>query len=203
MLAMAMTMVLETVRLRLRPSTTDDRDDLFALEQDAEVMHFLNGGEPTPLDGVDPEADFLMPRGGEAGIWVAEEKASGAFVGWFSLYDHGGGKAELGYRLRRPVWGRGYGSEGAKALVDAGFSQLGLARIVANTMAVNKGSRRVMEKAGLVHVHTVYFDWPDPLPGSEEGDVEYAITREAWSQAFGDKRIAVASVKSPHDPSSK
>ncbi len=45
--------VLETARLRLRPSTTDDRGDLFALEQDAEVMGFLNGGEPTPADGID------------------------------------------------------------------------------------------------------------------------------------------------------
>lgn len=175
--------VLETLRLKLRPSTVGDRDDLFALEQDAEVMRFLNGGEPTPLDGVDPDADFLMPRGGEAGIWVAVEKASGAFVGWFSLYDHGDGKAELGYRLRRTAWGQGYGSEGAKALVDFGFSQPGFVRIVANTMAVNRGSRRVMENAGLVYVRTVHFDWPDPLPGSEEGDVEYAITREAWSAA--------------------
>ncbi len=81
MLAAGMMTTLETARLRLRPSVTGDRDDLFALEQDVEVMRFLNGGEPTPLDGVDPDADFLMPRGGEAGIWVAEEKASSVFVG--------------------------------------------------------------------------------------------------------------------------
>lgn len=175
-----MMMMLETARLELRPSMAADRDDLFALEQDAEVMRFLNGGQPTPVDGIDPDADFLMPRGGEAGLWVAAEKASGSFVGWFSLYDHGNGKAELGYRLRRAAWGQGYGSEGARALVDAGFSRFGFVHIVANTMAVNRGSRRVMENAGLTHVRTVHFDWADPLPGSEEGDVEYEITREAW-----------------------
>ncbi len=185
MLAAGMMTTLETARLRLRPSVTGDRDDLFALEQDAEVMRFLNGGEPTPPDGVDPDADFLMPRGGEAGIWVAEEKASGAFVGWFSLYDHGDGQAELGYRLRRSAWGQGYGSEAARALVDAGFSQFGFVRIVANTMAVNQGSRRVMENAGLVHVRTVHADWANPLPGSEAGEVEYAITRETWNRARG------------------
>ncbi|MFD9897777.1 GNAT family N-acetyltransferase [Mesorhizobium sp. NPDC059025] len=182
-----MTIMLETAQLRLRPSAASDRDDLFALEQDAEVMRFLNGGRSTPLDGVDPDADFMMPRGGEAGIWVALAKATGAFVGWFSLHDHGDGTAELGYRLRRAAWGQGYGSEGARALVDAGFSQLGFVRIVANTMSVNRGSRRVMEKAGLVHVRTVHLDWPDPLPGSEEGDVEYAITREAWSEVSSRK----------------
>ncbi len=184
--------VLETARLRLRPSVAGDRDDLFALEQDAEVMRFLNGGEPTPLDGVDADADFLMPRGGEAGMWVAEEKPSGAFVGWFSLYDHGDGKAELGYRLRRAAWGQGYGSEGAKALVDAGFSRFGFVHIVANTMAVNWGSRRVMENAGLVYVRTFHADWPDPLPGSEEGEVEYAVTRETWSFATGNRSVAPA-----------
>lgn len=52
-------------------------------------------------------------------------------------------------------------------------------------MAVNQGSRRVMENAGLVHVRTVHADWANPLPGSEAGEVEYAITRETWNRARG------------------
>lgn len=175
-----MTMVIETARLRLRPSAASDRDDLFALEQDPQVMRYLNGGEPTPLSGIDPDADFLMPRGDEDGIFVVVEASTQAFAGWFSLRDHGNGKAELGYRPRRAVWGCGYGAEGAEALVEAGFSHFGFSRIVATTMAVNLPSRRVMEKAGLRYVRTAYFDWPDPLPGSEQGDVEYALTREDW-----------------------
>lgn len=178
-----MSIEFETTRMLLRPVAPGDRDDLFALEQDPDVMRFLNGGKPTPADGIDPAADFLMPRGGEAGIWTAVEKSSGAFVGWFSLYDSGTGVAELGYRLKRTMWGRGYGTEGARTLVGFGFSQLGLARIVANTMAVNAASRRVMENAGLAYVRTSYVDWPDPLPGAEHGDVEYAITRESWEEA--------------------
>lgn len=173
---------LETRRLRLKPVSQADRDDLFALEQDPEVMRFLNGGKPTPLDGIDPSVDFLMPRGGEQGIWSAREKASEAFVGWFALNDNGDGTAELGYRLRQVMWGLGYASEGAKALVDAGFSRFGFARIVAGTMAVNYASRRVLEKVGLVYVGTVFADWPDPLPGAEHGDVEYEIRRDVWSQ---------------------
>ena len=55
-----------------------------------------------------------------------------------------------------------------------------LARIVATTMAVNRGSRRVMEKAGLTHVGNDHRCWPDPLPGSDLGDVEYEIARDAW-----------------------
>ncbi len=47
-------------------------------------------------------------------------------------------------------------------------------------MAVNTGSRRVMEKAGLAHVRTFHVAWDDPLPGSEQGEVEYAITHAGW-----------------------
>jgi RimJ/RimL family protein N-acetyltransferase len=170
---------LETPRLRLSPVSRGDRDDLFALEQDPEVMRFLNGGRPTPLDGNEPSAGFLMPRGGEAGIWSARDKTSQGFVGWFSLRDRGGYTAELGYRLRRPMWGLGYASEGATALVEAGFSRFGFTRIVASTMAANKSSRRVLEKAGLVHVATFHTDWPDPLPGAELGEAEYEIRLES------------------------
>lgn len=161
---------LETERLRLTPAAHRDRDDLIALEQDPEVMRFLSG-------------DFLQPRGGEPGVWTARESASSAFVGWFGLYDRGDGTGDLGYRLARAMWGSGYASEGARRIVDFGFSKLGLARIVADTMAVNLASRRVMERAGLVYMRTIYPVYATPLPGAELGDVEYEITRDAWSRA--------------------
>jgi RimJ/RimL family protein N-acetyltransferase len=55
--------------------------------------------------------------------------------------------------------------------------------IVATTMAVNTGSRRVLEKAGLRYARTVHLDWPDPLDGSEHGDVEYRLPRADWAAA--------------------
>jgi hypothetical protein len=42
-------------------------------------------------------------------------------------------------------------------------------------MAVNAGSRRVLERAGLRYVRTFHLDWADPLPGAEHGEVEYAL----------------------------
>ncbi|MFD0660153.1 GNAT family N-acetyltransferase [Thermocatellispora tengchongensis] len=47
-------------------------------------------------------------------------------------------------------------------------------------MAVNLGSRRVMEKCGLRFVRAFHHDWPEPIPGSEHGEVEYALTRADW-----------------------
>jgi RimJ/RimL family protein N-acetyltransferase len=101
-------------------------------------MRFLTGGRPTPDDGADEGAGFLMPR-------AAVESRSGAFVGWFSLRRVREGVGELGCRLRRDAWGRGLASEGPSALVALGFADKGIVRIVATTMAVNRASLRVME----------------------------------------------------------
>ena len=120
-------------------------------------------------------------------VWATVETRSGAFVGWFSLRHVGDRVGELGFRLRRDAWGRGFASEGAIALVAMGFADQDLARIAATTMAVNSASRRVMEKTGLTHVRTIYPSWRNPLPGSELGEVEYEITRQEWEA----KRSAV------------
>ena len=89
-------------------------------------------------------------------------------------------RVELGYRLRRSAWGQGYATEGSRALIHKGFTDLDVERVYAETMVVNTASRRVMEKAGLRYVRTFHADWPDKIPGDEHGDVEYALTRAEW-----------------------
>jgi hypothetical protein len=64
--------------------------------------------------------------------------------------------------------------------VRKAFTELGVQRVFAETMAVNHGSRRVLEKAGLVHVRTFHPDWDEPLDGAEHGEVEYALHRCEW-----------------------
>lgn len=112
----------------------------------------------------------------------AEEREGGAFLGWFEFRPVDGDRAEveLGYRLRRAAWGHGYATEGSRALVRRGFTGLGVERVVAYTMAVNSGSRRVMEKAGLSYVRTFREDYPETIAGSEHGEVEYALTAADW-----------------------
>jgi RimJ/RimL family protein N-acetyltransferase len=121
------------------------------------------------------------------GYWAAIERSSGEFLGWFGLARENpdSDDAELGYRLRRRVWGQGYATEGARALVRACFTELGVRRVFAYTMAVNLASRRVMEKAGLRHVRTYVEDWPDPIEGSELGEVVYELTFEDWQRSGG------------------
>ncbi|HKI13818.1 MAG TPA: GNAT family N-acetyltransferase [Roseiarcus sp.] len=109
------------------------------------------------------------------------------------------GVGELGYRLCRDAWGRGLASEGASALVAIGFADKGFVRIVATTMAVNRASRRVMEKTGLTHVRTVYPHWRDPLLGSELGEVEYEITRDEWEAKTSGRLSAPIAGLGPSD----
>ncbi|TDC46852.1 N-acetyltransferase [Micromonospora sp. KC207] len=186
--------LLETERLRLRRFTEADADALTELDSDPEVMRYLTGGRPTPADVVRGE---LLPRllaGYDRcpglGRWAAVDRVTGTFLGWFALDAPRAEpllgpvpvtQAELGYRLRRAAWGRGLATEGSRALLRHAFTALGLARVWAETMAVNTPSRRVMEKTGLRYVRTFHLHWDDPIEGTEHGEVEYELLREEWA----------------------
>ncbi|GAA3013396.1 GNAT family N-acetyltransferase [Streptomyces lactacystinicus] len=178
---------LQTERLLLRPFTEADVDDLFALDNDPEVMRFINGGKPADREAIRtrtlPRLLHVHPCSGTRGFWAAQEKTTGTFLGWFELRpldDHDPAVVELGYRLNRSAWGRGCATEGSLALIDKGFADLGVERVTANTMAVNTGSRRVMEKSGLSFLRSYFGDWPESIPGSEHGEVEYELLKETW-----------------------
>jgi RimJ/RimL family protein N-acetyltransferase len=173
--------VLQTMTLTLRPCCPSDSADFMDLELDPEVMRFLNGGHAVDHEQSYPDATFLMPRGTEPYVWTARRIGNGAFVGWFCLYPESERVAELGYRLRRMDWGQGLASEGASALVNWGFGSGRYDKIFASTMAANHASRRVLEKIGLNYARTVYVDWPDPIPGSEDGEVVYELMRSGWN----------------------
>ncbi len=115
---------LQTERLALRLFTAEDADLLIELDSDPAVMRYL-GGEPTPPEVV---RERYLPNilagyrrwGGDLGLFAAEEKDSGTFVGWFILRPEMDGpldEVELGYRLRQAAWGQGYAAAGSRALL--------------------------------------------------------------------------------------
>jgi RimJ/RimL family protein N-acetyltransferase len=178
---------LETDRLVLRRFTESDVDNLVELDGDPRVMRFITGGRPTPREDIQhkilPKLLRDYHRVSGRGHWAAVERSTGQFLGWFELSTPEGGsdtEAELGYRLRVSGWGRGYATEGALALIDKGFGELGLRRVYAQTMAVNTASRRVMEKIGMHWVRTFHPTWDDPIAGAEHGEVEYELLRADW-----------------------
>lgn len=164
-------MFTETGRLALREFVESDVDSVARLLGEPRVMRYVEDGKPVSRADVER---VVLPELLGGGWWAAHLRGSGAFIGWFELSPVSAGVAELGYRLHPDFWGRGYATEGASALVEHARA-IGLTRVVACAMAVNTGSRRVLEKAGLRYVRTFHEEWPDPIEGAEHGDVEYAL----------------------------
>ena len=189
-----MEIFLETERLLLRRFTEHDVDHLVELDGDPDVMHFVTGGRATPRAEI--ESDVLpaflgyYTRFAGYGFWAAIEKSTARFLGWFHFRpanDTRPNEVELGYRLHKSAWGKGYATEGSRALIDKGFAELGVERVVAFTMVVHVASRRVLEKSGLRLVRIFHQPWPDYIEGEEEGDVEYALLRGEWQEQAAER----------------
>jgi RimJ/RimL family protein N-acetyltransferase len=127
---------------------------------------------------------------GRPGSIAPKSEDEGDFIGLMMLPPaHGPDQpddptvAELGYRIVRRHWRKGLASEAARALLQHAFETVGQRRVIAQTMAVNLGSRGVMEAVGMRYVRTYFASWEDPLPGSDQGEVEYEMTRETWPKA--------------------
>jgi len=193
-----MNVLLETARLTLRRFTANDAEHIFALDNDPAVMRYINGGTLTPWEVIEQQIlpGFLRYDDAQPGFgfWAAIEKATSDFVGWFVFRPTGDdpGEVTLGYRFHTAVWGQGYATEGARALIERGFAEWGVARLVATTYEENRASRRVMEKLGMRHVRsfrysaeeigasdTSYTASAEVWPGQ---DVEYALTRAEWER---------------------
>jgi len=168
---------LETERLTLRWFTADDLDLLLALDGDPGVKRYIDDNAPVDHAEVVEMLDWWLthyPREAGYGFWAAIEKTSDAFIGWFHFRPGNGAgplEPELGYRLHSATWGKGFGTEGSIALID-------------HARGRRRGhTGRVMEKAGMKLVREFHADWPVRIPGDEEGDIEYSITRAEWEAA--------------------
>jgi RimJ/RimL family protein N-acetyltransferase len=178
---------LRTDRILLVPLAEEHLEYEVALDADPEVMRYL--GPPrtrAEVEAVHRDRLAAADRVPGLGFWVG--LVDDVFVGWWILEppsrpDQGpvAGQAELGYRLLRRYWRQGLASEGARELIRHGFADLGLDRIFAETMAVNTPSRATMAAVGLRYERTVHLPYDDPLPGTEKGEVVYAITRQQWT----------------------
>ncbi len=148
-----MTVLLKTERLTLRRITPADLDDMASMNADPKVMRYVGDGKPRTreqsLAGIKRALRIYENYPG-LGVFVAEEKRTHQFVGVVHLvYVINTVEVEIGYRLARSAWGKGYATEGAGALLRYGFETVGLDRIIGLTYPANKPSQRVLEKIGL------------------------------------------------------
>jgi RimJ/RimL family protein N-acetyltransferase len=181
---------LRTARLDLIPLGDEHLEHEVELDSDPEVLRYLSGRARSPSE-VGQVHQKRLARAEEVdglGIWAGFLHAeSESFVGLWMLQPPRGpsqpkvpGEADLGYRLLRRHWRQGLASEGSRELIRHGFEDLGLNRIFAQTMAVNAPSRATMSSLGMRFVRSFHEDYDEPVPGSEQGEVEYEMRRQDW-----------------------
>ena len=179
-----MHVVLKTDRLLLRQFTSADVDDLVELEGDPEVRRFTHG-KPPSREAIErrrlPRILSMYQCLNGLGPVAVCELSTGSFLGYIDLELPKEGRSpdsiEIGWRFRRSAWGHGYATEAACKMIQMIFDELPVQQVFAQTMAVNRASRRVMEKCGMRFVRALHKAWEDHVTGSEFGEVEYAIDR--------------------------
>ena len=188
--------LLRTDRLLLVPLADEHFDLEVELDSDPEVLRYITGRARTRDEVAESHARRmgLAAKVDGLGFWMAfragggdSAAPAGDFVGLMMLPPaHGPDEpddpavADLGYRLLRRHWRKGLASEASRALLRHAFDTVGQARVIAQTMAVNTGSRAVMEAVGMRYVRTFFPAYDDPLPDADLGEVEYEMTREMW-----------------------
>jgi len=146
--------ILATPRLRLRPWRESDFEPFAAMNADPHVMEYF----PAPLTREQSDAtarrimDSIKARGW--GNWAVEVVGGEPFIGFTGLSvpsfgAHFTPAIEVGWRLSRDAWGKGYATEAARAALAFGFDELGLAEIVSFTARSNLRSAAVMRRLGM------------------------------------------------------
>ena len=166
-----MSTVLKTERLILREWTVADRDAFAEMCRDPAVMEHLYPGLMSPEE-CDAAADRIQAHFQQRGFgfWVVEIPSVTAFAGLVGLaiprFEASFTPCvEVGWRLARSCWGRGYAVEAASAAMTHGFQHLGFEEIFAWTVPANLRSLRVMEKLGMQRDVRQDFDHPMLPPG--------------------------------------
>jgi RimJ/RimL family protein N-acetyltransferase len=176
------TPTLDTDRLRLRPFAEADADFLYALHSNTHVMRYWDSPPWTERARAGRFLAMCRTMADEGtGVRVAVERASdGALVGWCCLVEWNPDyrSASLGYCLDEAMWGRGYATEAAHALLTWAFGTLDLNRVQAEADTRNAASARVLEKIGFVREGTLR---EDCVVGGEVSDSwVYGLLRREW-----------------------
>jgi len=173
-----------TERLVLRPFCDDDFPAVHAYGSDPEVVRFLPWGPNTEDDTRAFVSRTIEQRAANPRIdwdFAVTTKSDGALIGGCGIYvrNRGNREAELGYCYARSVWGRGYATEAARAVIGFGFATLGMHRIVATCDVENVASARVLAKSGMQYEGRMREVLP--VRGVWHDQFQWAIIDHEWS----------------------
>jgi [ribosomal protein S5]-alanine N-acetyltransferase len=184
--------MLHTERLCLRPFTLADAPDVERYVSDRDIAAMtLTIPHPYPEGAA---ADWIGTHAakyaeGRRASFAITERESGALAGAIGLHaEPAHGRAELGYWIGKPFWGRGYATEAGRAMLRFGFEALGLNKIHAAVFIKNPASDRVIRKLGM--------KWEGRLRehdlkwGVYEDIDVYAMLLSEWKGGGGEERGA-------------
>ena len=181
-------MEITTQRLKLRQWKTRDRIPFAQLNGNPEVMEFFpNTLSPAESDAFALRCEKLIESRGW-GFWAVERLEDQAFMGLVGLHNPSAPLSfkpciEVGWRLDKPYWGKGYATEAAKASLKFGFETLELKEIVSFTSLLNLRSQAVMERLQMTR-DPASFMHPSVTKGHPlEEHCLYRISREQWIQS--------------------
>ncbi|HML24013.1 MAG TPA: GNAT family N-acetyltransferase [Aggregatilinea sp.] len=146
---------IDTARLTLRPFLPDDAEPYYqAVFSDPDVMRYLPGGKPLPMERVLMMHERVRAHWASHGfgLWAVTLREDHTLIGHCGIQRLPDvPDVELAYAIAKPYWGRGLVTEAARASLRFGFERIGLERIMALAVPENTASRRVMEKVGMTY----------------------------------------------------
>ncbi|HUS54564.1 MAG TPA: GNAT family N-acetyltransferase [Thermohalobaculum sp.] len=183
----AIPLEVETERLLLRQWRDSDGEAFAAMNGDPKVMRYFKAQRSrAESDGL---LERLRKQWREDGFsYYAVEAKGGGLIGFCGLSRadfpaHLLPCVEIGWRLVRGAWGKGYATEAARASLAHGFGQMALPEVLAFTVAGNARSRAVMERLGMRCNPSEDFDDPDePVNSPIRPLVIYRLSREEWGR---------------------
>jgi RimJ/RimL family protein N-acetyltransferase len=185
---------LETPRLTLRRWQEADRAPFAQMNADPVVMHFF--AAPFTRAQSDEAIDRYVAAFDREGFsfFAATLRDTGAFAGSIGLQTMRDvvpnlpqPAVEIGWRLPQSAQGKGLATEGACAIVDFAFNQLGLNEVVAITALPNRASRHVMEKLGMTHRPELDFDHPRVPAGHQyQRHTLYSLRNPSFETSGGE-----------------
>lgn len=173
-----MAILIETPRLLMKEIAEEDVPNLFHLNSDPEVIRYT--GDKSFNNKTEAHEFIFRYRSvyqkygcGRLSTFIKE---TGEYIGWCGLkYIVDKDETDLGYRLMKKYWGKGYATESAAACLDDGFKRLRLNKIYAIAVKDNIASINVFKKLSLNYVKDE--------PCDTEFCVRYAITKEGWNKS--------------------
>jgi len=178
--------VIETERLLLRSWRDDDLEPFAAMSADSEVMQHLGGVQERHEAAAAIARYRATERDQGHCFWAVERRDDHALLGFCGLRvgGHAGTpvveELEIGWRLRRSAWGRGYAREAAAASMAWGWANTDRRRIAAWTVPANTPSWGLMRRLGMVHLPDLDFAHPSfPSDHPLSRHLVYAVDRSA------------------------